>query len=162
MDKEFDPFKGALALQGIDLNLIATVEHVLEIDWCNCTIKEQELVNFSVMGLNVFPPKNGVLLTLSPKAIITGTVLNLKHHCRLPFGAYAQTHEEGSNSVTTECTLGAICFSPVGNIQGSYKFMSLQTGKLIARQNFDELPATRNIIQRVGELAAQQKSLPEL
>eukprot|EP00957_Ditylum_brightwellii_P153354 11672064-Ditylum_brightwellii.AAC.1 len=88
MDKEFDPLKGALALQGIDRNPTAAAEHVPKIEWCNCTIKErvctvyctvpytalpllmmQESVNFSVVWLNTLPPKNGVLPTLRPQTI---------------------------------------------------------------------------------------------
>eukprot|EP00957_Ditylum_brightwellii_P004761 362545-Ditylum_brightwellii.AAC.1 len=40
MDKEFDPLKSALALQGIDFNPTAAAEHVPEIEWCNCMMKE--------------------------------------------------------------------------------------------------------------------------
>eukprot|EP00957_Ditylum_brightwellii_P018263 1375677-Ditylum_brightwellii.AAC.1 len=40
--------------------------------------------------------------------------------------------------------------------------MSLQTGKLIVRQDFDKLPAAHNVIKHVTELAPQQNSLPEL
>eukprot|EP00957_Ditylum_brightwellii_P203858 15336558-Ditylum_brightwellii.AAC.1 len=78
---------------------------------------------------------------LFPQAIITGMVLNIQQHYRIPLGAYAQAHEAGSNGITKECTLGAICLGPVGNAQGSYKFMSLKTGKLITRLHFDKFPA---------------------
>ena len=35
-----------------------------------------------------------------------------------------------------------ICLGPPGNIQGSYKFMSLSTGKKIVRRKFTETPMT--------------------
>eukprot|EP00957_Ditylum_brightwellii_P011842 892593-Ditylum_brightwellii.AAC.1 len=76
-------------------------------------------------------------------------------HCRIPFGAYAQTHEEGSNDMS-ERTLGAISLGPVGNVQGSYKFMNLRTGKLIHRNHFDELPVTEDIQKRVAQLSRAQ------
>eukprot|EP00957_Ditylum_brightwellii_P162148 12345736-Ditylum_brightwellii.AAC.1 len=156
MDKEFDPLKGDLSECGIDLNPMAAAEHVPEIEQSNCVVKER------VRGVYcTLPYASGVSPTLSPRAIITGTVLIVKRHCCIPFGAYAQTHEEGSNSVETEGTLGAICLGPVGNIQGSYKFMSLRTGKLVIRQDFDELPATTAVIRRVAQLAEVQNAVDE-
>eukprot|EP00957_Ditylum_brightwellii_P001193 93554-Ditylum_brightwellii.AAC.1 len=105
----------------------------------------EELVIFAVLWLNAFPPRTGVSQTLSPCVIFTGTSLNLKKHCRILFGAYAQTYEEGSNNMDRR-TLGAIALGPVSNAQGSYKFMSLHTSRLIVRCDFDELPVTEEVI----------------
>eukprot|EP00957_Ditylum_brightwellii_P020103 1516639-Ditylum_brightwellii.AAC.1 len=56
-----------------------------------------------------------------------------------------------------ERTLGTIALSPRGNIQGSYKFMNLRTGKLIVRREFDELPAPDAVVNRVHKLVAAKK-----
>eukprot|EP00957_Ditylum_brightwellii_P079579 6050718-Ditylum_brightwellii.AAC.2 len=124
MDKEFDPLKGWLKK--------GSEEYI-------------ELVYFCAVWIKACPPKGGVSPTLSPQAIITGMVLNIQQCCRIPFGAYTQTHEEGSNDVTNECTLGAMCLGLVGNAQGLYKFTSLRTGKLITRLYVDDLHATEEI-----------------
>eukprot|EP00957_Ditylum_brightwellii_P205263 15343091-Ditylum_brightwellii.AAC.1 len=108
MDKEFDPLKGELALLGNDLNPTTPNEHMPEIEHRNRVVKEQsraihstlsfpaipnlmveELIIFAVLWLNAFPPRTGVLQTLSLHVILTGTSLNLKKHCCIPFGAYA-------------------------------------------------------------------------
>ena len=54
----------------------------------------------------------------------------------MPFGDYAQTHEEDTprNSMKPR-TIGAICLGPMENLQGGYKFMSLESGKLIERRS---------------------------
>eukprot|EP00957_Ditylum_brightwellii_P143149 10906854-Ditylum_brightwellii.AAC.1 len=113
------------------------------------------------MWLNAFPPRGGVSNTFSLRTIITGMVLNTNKHCRIPFGSYAQTHEEDSNDMR-EWTLGAISLGPVGNVQGSYKFMNLRTGKAITRHDFDEIPATHRVIQRVNKLGELQKQQGDL
>jgi len=104
MDKEFDCLKGELSAIGMDLNPTAAAEHVTDIERSNRTIKErvwsvyctlpytalpnimiEDLVNFCVMWLNAFPPKSGLSVTLSPRAIVASTNLNIKRHCRIPF-----------------------------------------------------------------------------
>eukprot|EP00957_Ditylum_brightwellii_P140420 10699091-Ditylum_brightwellii.AAC.1 len=61
-----------------------------------------------------------------------------------------------------ERTLGAIFLRPVGNVQGLYKFMNLRTGKAITRRDFDEILATRHVIQRVNKLGELQKQQGDL
>eukprot|EP00957_Ditylum_brightwellii_P136570 10414658-Ditylum_brightwellii.AAC.1 len=132
MDKEFDYVKGELSAIRMDLNPTAAAEHGPNIERSNRTMKEQvqsvyctlpymalpnimieELVNFCVMWLNAFPPKSGLSATLSPRVIVVDTNLNIKRHFCIPFGSYAQTHEEESGSVTTELSLGATCLGSI-------------------------------------------------
>jgi hypothetical protein len=61
------------------------------------------------------------------------------------FEVYTQICKEESNSIATESTLGTICLGPVGNVQGSYKCMSLRASKLIIRGDSSEIPATQDI-----------------
>jgi hypothetical protein len=48
--------------------------------------------------------------------------------------------------------------NPTGNLQGSYCFLSLATGKCIKRRKWTELPITDDVIARVHELARANKS----
>eukprot|EP00957_Ditylum_brightwellii_P126301 9629561-Ditylum_brightwellii.AAC.1 len=64
------------------------------------TIMIIEIISFVVTWLNVFPPKLGISKHLSPRAILVGTQLNYDKHCRIPFRAYAQRHEEKSPTNT--------------------------------------------------------------
>ena len=80
----------------------------------------------------MFPPPKGGVSTISPRTLITGVKFDYTKHCKLPFGAYAQVHEEPlpSNSQVAR-TVGANCLGPTGNQQGGYKFFNLRTGKRI-------------------------------
>ena len=90
---------------------------------------------------------------------MTGMKMNYKKHCRLTFGAYAQTHEEEQprNSATIERTLGAICLGPENNLEGTYKFMSLTTARKISRSAFTPVPMTDEVIKCVEQINQLQK-----
>jgi hypothetical protein len=66
-----------------------------------------KMVTSSVMWLNTLPPNDGISDNLSLRNIITGLQVDYTKHCRIEFGAYAQTHEKHDNSMTPRTT-GAI------------------------------------------------------
>ena len=78
---------------------------------------------------------------------MTGTTLDYNQHCKIEFGAYAEAHEEPTpmDNMQTRAE-PSICLGPVGNLQGSYKFLNLRTGTKIKRRKWTELPRPRNII----------------
>eukprot|EP00957_Ditylum_brightwellii_P197732 15064331-Ditylum_brightwellii.AAC.1 len=121
----------------------------------------EHMVVFVILWLNAFMPKTGIAKTLSSRVIVTGTTLSLSKHCRIPFGAYAQTHEEGSTNMNDQ-TLGAIVLGLIGNIQGSYELLNLKMGKLIVRRDFDEIPMTDEVKRQVEELGKAEKQAEKL
>jgi hypothetical protein len=86
------------------------------------------------MWLNNFPSAIGISTPSSLRELILRHCLDYNNHCKAPFGAYCKTHEENdpTNSMDTQGT-PSICLGPTGNLQGSYYFLSLVTGKLIKR-----------------------------
>eukprot|EP00957_Ditylum_brightwellii_P095192 7249793-Ditylum_brightwellii.AAC.2 len=171
MDNEFECLRDEL--KPIILNVAAASEHVPEIEQQIWVIKERaraikctlpfkkiptimiiKIINFAIVWLNAFPPKAGISTTLSPRAIIVGTQLDYKKHCRAPFSAYMQTHKENTpTNNLKDRSLAAICLGPLFNLQGGYKFLNLKTGKKMHRRHFDELPMPNWVIARVKELA---------
>jgi hypothetical protein len=137
MDNEFAPLKDDLP--EINLNSTAADEHVSEIERQTRVIKERsrairstlpfkrlpasiiiELVNFVTLWLNAFPSSSGVSDTFIPRTIMTGTTLDFAKHCKVPFGAYVETHEgKKPTNTMVERTRGAICLGPSANFQGS-------------------------------------------
>jgi hypothetical protein len=104
------------------------------------------------------PPSSGISQTYSPRTIITGTTLDNRKHCRLPFGAYIETHEDNKPSNTIrERTRAAICLGPTANFQGSYKFLCFRTGRRTTRKQFQELPMPASVITAVEGLADRYK-----
>jgi hypothetical protein len=89
---------------------------------------------------------------------MTGTSLDFNKHFQIPFGTYAGVHEDRNiTSTMDERTQPAICLGPTANLQGSYTFISLQTGKWITRKQFKNLPMPASIIKRVEALAIKEK-----
>ena len=162
----------------ITYNAPSAFEHVGEIERSIRTLKEriratlsrlpykeripkmiiQEAVANTVLMVNSFPPKSGLTTHMSPRTIMTGRKISYKSHCRLPFGDYAQVHEnEQPRNSMAERTLGAICLGPIDNAQGGYKFMSLKTGKKIRRYAWTPIPMTSEVIARVIEIASRER-----
>jgi hypothetical protein len=173
-DYEFEATRNRLAEMQIMLNATSRDEHVPEIEQYNRTIKDQvrsafnmlpfkkmptqmliELVKAMVFWLNAFPTNDGVSDTISPRTIMTGKRLNYSKHCQLGFGTYVQTHEEHDNSMQSR-TISAIALQPTGNSQGGYYFMSLTTGKRLARTRWTVLPMPNEVIANVEARAGGQ------
>ena len=96
-----------------------------------------ELAMHVVMFLNASPPKSGMSKTYSPCTIMTGKSIDWKKTCKLHLGAYTQVHRYRKVTNTPEeRTQGAICLGFTGNIQGTYNFFSIHTGKKITRGQF--------------------------
>ncbi|KAL7460774.1 hypothetical protein ACHAXS_001215, partial [Conticribra weissflogii] len=173
MDGEFEKIKPLLP--EVLVNTTSAGEHVGDIERHIRTIKERargimctlpykrmlarmvvELVYFCVMWLNAVPSKNGVSKDYSPREIVVRQKLNYKNHCCVPFGAYCEVFEdrERTNTMASR-TREAISLGPTGNMQGTYKFMCLSTGRIIKRRQFKELPMPTSIISRVEQLGAE-------
>ncbi len=52
-------------------------------------------------------------------------------------------------------TKWAICMGPMGNLQGSYKFLSLATRKKATCRKFTEMPVTEAVIIHAEEMAVK-------
>lgn len=110
-----------------------------------------------VKGLNQFPAKDGVSDTLSPLTILTGIGAPDYQSLRLEFGSYAMVFEDNDPSNTTKArTTGAIALTHTGNRQGDYHFMSLITGRRLARHQWTALPMPNQAILAVEERAQRE------
>ncbi len=109
-----------------------------------------ELIYHVVLWLNAFPKKSGVLETLSLQEIVMRHKLDFTKHCRALFGSYCETHDEPvpTNMMVTRLT-PAIVLGPMGNLQGTYKFFSLETGKKIKHHKFTACPMPDLVIKKV-------------
>ena len=174
-DRQFECIRSHMELQGINLNITGRDEHVPEIERFIRTVKERaravvntlpfetlphrlivEIVYNAMFWLNCFPHKNGIHATLSPRTIVTGSKIDFDKHCKLQFGTYVQVHEQHNNSMMPR-TSGAIALRPTGNAQGSYYFLSLHSGKRIARNNWTVLPMPAEVIATIHQLAVACK-----
>ncbi len=151
------------------MNTTAAKEHVPEVEQCIWLIKEcgrgilntlpfkkmpqimlVKLIYHVVLWLNAFPTKSGVSETLSPREIVMRYKLNFAKHCRALFGSYCETHDEPvlTNTMVTQST-PAIVLGLTGNLQGTYNFFSLETGKKITRHKFTACPMPDSVIKKM-------------
>ena len=107
--------------------------------------------------LNYFPTKQVISSEISPCSILTGESLEYKKHLTLQPGQYFKVHEdEGPRKSDKYRTQGAMCLGPCGNLQGGFKFTSLQNGRNITRYNWYEIIIPKTVINRVNVLGKYQ------
>jgi hypothetical protein len=171
MDGQFETLRGELADLNIALETCGHDDHVPEIERHIRTLKERaravyntlpfqrlparmiiELIYYCTFWLNAFPHPDGVSDVLSPRNIVSGLGIDFNKHCKIEFGAYAQVHEDHDNSMAPRTT-GALALRPTGNAHGSYYFYHLNTGRLLNRSRWTELPMPDDVIERVHKLS---------
>ena len=179
MDNEFECLQDMMLRRsaGVPLNICAPDEHVPEVERVIRTVKERvrslistlpfkslpeivlvHAVLFSILWLNFFPPQGGIHKTLSPEAIVKGRKVDAKLHCKMPFGAYAQVFgvtEQETNNALVSRTVGGVSLGPTGNAQGTYKFVSLLTWRLIKARSFTPLPMPDEVVNQVNDKAKE-------
>ena len=149
MDNESEKLKDHVPM--VALNIPVASEHVGDVERRIRVVKERarglictlpytrlpqqmliHLIHVVAMWLNNFPTINGISPASSPCEIILCHRLSYKQHCRAPFGAYCETHEDNkpTNSMHSRALL-TICLGPTGNFQGSYNFLNLVSGLVI-------------------------------
>jgi hypothetical protein len=171
MDNEFEKIRPLVP--NLHINTTAAKEHVPEIERRIRLVKERgrgylntlpfkkmpqliliKLIYHAVLWLNAFPSKSGFSQTLSPREIVLRHRLDFKKHCRAPFGSYCEAHDEPTptNNMSSRAT-PSIVLGPTGNLQGTYKFFNLETGKKIKRRQFTSYLMPDSVIAKVEGFA---------
>jgi hypothetical protein len=133
MNNEFEKLKDNFPM--LALNIPAFSEHVGDIERRIRVVKERarglvctlpyprlpqqmliHLIHFVTMWHKNFPTINGISPASSPCEIILCHRLSYKQHCRAPFGAYCETHEDNkpTNSMHSRALL-TICLGLLRN-----------------------------------------------
>ncbi len=91
-----------------------------------------KLIYHVVLWLNAFPTKSGVSMMLLLCKIVYRHTLDFTKHCKALFGTYCEAHDEQTlaNRMVT-CLTPEIVLGPTENLQGTYKFFNMLTGKKI-------------------------------
>ena len=116
-----------------------------------------EFIYFVTLWLNAFPVKSGVSETFSPREILLRWRMDAKNHCRVLPGSYCEVHDDPNPTNTTvSCTREGIALGPTGNLQGSVKFYCLNTGRVLKRQAFNEIPMPKAVIAKVDKIGKKE------
>jgi len=114
-----------------------------------------ELVRRAIRLLNQFPALDGVSEAMSPTTIMTGMPPVDYNHLTVDFGSYALVFEDNDPTNTTKArSTGAIALNPTGNTEGDHHFMSLSTGRRLARRQWTSVPMPDSVIAAVEARAA--------
>ena len=109
-------------------NNTRTIIHSLPFKYYPTLLLEGCVYN-AVRLLNILPSKNGISESLSPTTLVTGKPPpKYNDLVKLSFGDYAQVYVGTKNNMESR-TVGGIAISPTGNVQHSWYFLSLETGK---------------------------------
>ncbi len=91
-----------------------------------------ELLHFCMMWMNSFPVRSGISDTWSPHELVSRHKLDAKLHSRAPSGSYCEVHVDPEITNTMDPRKKwAMCLGTIGNLQGSYKFLSLAMRKKV-------------------------------
>ena len=110
------------------------------------------LIIFCVSRINLVPHKTG-LTNISPTEAFKGRKLDFKRDLRIGFGEYAEAFDPYSDNTMRPRTNAVISLGHTGNISGSVKFLSLNTGKTIIRDQFTIVPIPDNVITHMNKIA---------
>ena len=174
-DLEFDPIKDDIL--PIRLETVAKDDHVGDIERNIRNIKEgirgtvqslpfkkfprvmiNYLVNDKIKPKSFLPATDGISLNISPLTIVLGRGPPDYNEMHIEYGAYAQIFEDNAITNTPDArTWGAIALASFPDENKKYPFMNLNTGRVLWRRKFTELPITDLVIQQVHALATHDK-----
>ena len=88
---------------------------------------------------------------------MSGEILEYKEQLNLQIVEYCQVYEEDApHNIHNPRTKGAILLGPSGNLQISFKFMALNTGKKIVSCSWDVIMMPDTVIMRVNAIGSDQ------
>jgi hypothetical protein len=175
MDGEFEKIKDLMPL--VVCNTTVPKEHMSEAEQTIRMIKEQmqgllgtlpfshmprrmkiKFIYFVLLWLNAFPVKNKKSAVHSPRELLVCWKLDYNKHCQVLPGTYCKVHNEPSPSNTmTPRTHKAIAVGPTGNFQGSVKFYSLTTGRIIKQRSLTPMPMPDQVIKCVNAIGLRKR-----
>ena len=173
--------KGDLEAYGVMVDTAGTGQHVPIADRMIRTVKERArsilaslpytlpdslkhwVIFFAVNRINMQPTTSRGD-QICPREAFTGRKIDYKRDVRVSFGEYVHVNVAGlgynKNDISVQRTHEAIALLPVGNMQGSVIFLSLETKKTIVRDHWTSLPFTKSVIEKLNGWAAQERSKP--
>lgn len=91
-----------------------------------------ELINFAVFWLNATLLALGISDEYLRRELVLRRGMDFEKHCWVPFRTYCEVHDNPTIANDSRSrTTPAITLGPTGNSQGTHKFLSLVTGKIL-------------------------------
>ena len=118
------------------------------------TLLKRATVTAAARSLCLIPHPDGVSPTFSPCALVDGHHPTFDSHCKVAVGSYCELHRilEPTNTETPR-TVPGIALGPTSDYDGTYEFMSLNSGRKVTCRDFNELPITADVVDLVHKFA---------
>jgi hypothetical protein len=169
--------KTYLESKGVMVNPTSKNEHVPEVErairlikervriiWHSlpyrlCDILLKYLVQYCVSMINHCPKSSSINPGMSPREMFLGVKTDAKRDFKIGFGSYVQVHDDNMVTNTMAArTTGAIALGSSGNAQGTYRFLNLNTWKILHRRNWTALPMPSEVINWLNSKAAKDRN----
>lgn len=92
----------------------------------------------------------------SPRELFTGRAVNAELDFRVGFVEFCQCTVANTDNSMSGRTEDCISVLPTGNRSGSVKMMSIDTGRIVTRDQFRVLPMPPHVVSRLNELASRE------
>ena len=110
-----------------------------------CVLYVVSRLNYEPYGERVWGP--------TPREAFVGRKADGKKDFRCSFGDYVQCTVPNTDATLKPRTEDCVVMLPLGNRTGTVRMLSLSTGKLVNRDQFQIFPMPASVIQRMNELA---------
>jgi hypothetical protein len=147
---------------GITVNPAGPGQHVANIERKARTVKDRmrcvvsglpwKLTTLLVVWLVFYCVSRVNMTSIAPREAFLGVKLDYKRDCRTKFGDYIEASDPYPNNSLKARTQACITLLPSGT-QGTVKCLSLDTGKVVSRDQFRVLPTPDLIIKHMNALA---------
>ena len=104
-------------------------------------------------------PEDYISNSLGPASIVTGRIYDYNVLCGdgSIYGEYVQTNKKKDNTMK-ERSVSAMTMRATGNVQGSFYYYSLATGRRLRRGQCTPLPVPQEVIDQVHAIADKQNA----
>jgi hypothetical protein len=125
--------------------------------WKISAIILPHLISYAVSRINLVPHRGG-LINVSPREAFLGIKADFKKDLRCSFGDYCECTGAVLDNSMRPRTHPCIALYPTGT-QGSIRFLSLDSGRIVTRNAFKVLPTPEWVIAKMNAMAASDSNL---
>ncbi len=119
------------------------------------------LVLFCVSRINLVPHKANAGL-VSPAQLFRDRLVDYRTELQLSFGEYVEATDRTTDNSMRPRTHPCISLLPVGNSTGSWKMLSLNTGKVVTRDHWVVKPFNNLVLEHLNALADANRNNPNV
>ena len=116
-------------------------------------------VYYVVSRINMIRHSDATSTVLSPREQFIGRRTDYNIDLNISFGDYVETDSRMSDNSLNERTESCLALLPTGNQNGSVKFFSIRSQRIITRERWRIVKITSEVIQQINIIALRHKKM---